>query len=1342
MPFGGSGLNYTLSYTVQVIGGPAAGGQISGVSQAIDKVDASNKKAAASSNQFAQGQKGAEGAVQSHNKALKGLVFGLTGMVSSGVEAIGMFGMYTDAQTRMTEATQRVSEATKLYGQDSKQARDATAEQEKAERALNMVRRNTILSGFDMLTWVTLTVTQLKKMDLSLSSVTGVFGKLGNAMRNIASRGAGSGIGAMATDMGILNKAVATSATPMSQLSTASKTLSTNLKMAATSATPLGGAIAASSGAMQGATVSTNLFSRALQFLKANIRGVMLATGIGALIVGLTMLAEHFMATADAAKQGMDGVEQSTTAASGDISSLLDAADAVDTAITTNFEDISTGLKDTAKAVFDEMVGMANKFNITMDEAKLKVMELELQAQKAKRDEIDRRRTAVMDPKSGKTQWIFFNDADKAAFTKINESVHTLERNIKTTKANLGKPPSMGDAVLPAKSIAQIKTTSGLVVKSAVEMGQKIVAAVKPDVFAGNIDEAKVAMAAMGKEFELRGANVQAVGIAMNYATEALDTFLKPAEKTEKTAKKAAEGLQGLGRSAEYVQGTFTGIESQADEAANTIGADEIAIRHLDMIMADTGTTMTYVEGKMRDIGSAADEMTIGSEDASQTFAQNMASMVDDSDMLSEALDEHVSGTTQLEEAEASLAEKMAFTSEEEQNQMKIAAAHNAVELNLNSTLLSQAQSLGMSANEMNALTGNALMATDDINQLNDELIDENMLLIQNQNSLMLGAQAYQQYNMGMNEGIAAAGAFLNQLNKNEAAANGFVNALTKLAGEGDKNAQMFVGLTKNLNFTDEELQQVISSSTDFESAIENIANALDKQASPALEHFNAMINAFNEDKKGKKESKKDLKKRLEQFGLDDKTIDTIVKNTEKLQKTAKLIDDLDLGIESISQLANAGQEGSKAMTKTGNEIIKVWDDLVAKDSDLQNVSGYADMVKAAAEGSDPAIDKVNEFNIKLKEFWENDNNITENEAAVLNRILNEGDAFETSAGQVGMLTEEQQKIADNNTLDRTIIQVTTDLNLQARTIRGLTSDWNQLVLIQQKAPFGATNVNDIPPGSSLGGGGALGGGFQQPQLPMSFTPQQAKQMGGDIGLVGKAMKGLEIIAQQLQTGIANLANQGANSMNILAKASSKAMQGFINNLNKGYVSAGHIQTGIANLANEGSASLSALAKTSSKQMQGFIKNLNKGYESAGHLQEGLANLANEGSASLSALAKASSRAMNGMINNFEKGISAAHRLTSAINAIPSGGGGGFEMAQTGMHKTLQGDTLIMAHKGERVDIGPDHGISLGAFSVAKGSGSRMEVINFRIAGNDIINEKTLTRRITTGVGKNRDRFG
>lgn len=174
-----------------------------------------------------------------------------------------------------------------------------------------------------------------------------------------------------------------------------------------------------------------------------------------------------------------------------------------------------------------------------------------------------------------------------------------------------------------------------------------------------------------------------------------------------------------------------------------------------------------------------------------------------------------------------------------------------------------------------------------------------------------------------------------------------------------------------------------------------------------------------------------------------------------------------------------------------------------------------------------------------------------------------------------------------------------------------------------------------------------------------SIDPETGKQT---IEPVGKGetsgqvadQTALQVALQKTQESFANLATQGANSMAMLAKASSAAINGIKNNLKVGEVASQKLQTGLANLSNEGLKSLAAIAKSSSAAMNGTKGNLSVGEVAAQKLQKGLANLAIQGSNSLRMLAQTSSSQMNGFVNNLKKGETAARRLQSAIDDLES----------------------------------------------------------------------------------------
>jgi len=1397
MPFGGSGLNYTLSYTVQVIGGPAAGGQITGVSQAIDKVDASNKKATASSNQFAQGQKGAETAVQSHNKALKGLVFGITGMISSGVEAIGMFGMYTDAQERMNDATARVEEATKKYGETSKQARDATSEQEKAERALNMVRRNTILSGFDMLTWITLTVTQLKKMDLSLSSVTGIFSKLGNAIRGVSS-GAGTGISSISTQMTNLEKAVKTSATPMGQLSVATQSLSKNARMAATSVTPLGGAIAATAVAEKGAIVQTNLFGRALQFLKMNIRGLLIGTGIGAAVVAIGFLVEHFMNLADASGQASQATAESSAELKNSIGSWGDITQIAMGDVNTALDSGSKDMDDYTKGVVENIQHQVQEWHKLPQEVALSLAEkrkveltdmLKTEQARPKKGEIGTQ--SLMDVFTGKKS-LFEPTKDDAKINNLIAAIKGVDANIATLKKNVA------DAKVVINALGQTSGTTGAVLANTLNVNLQAVgqgaAAFKSSLTDLNTAMSHLSASSAPAVFAALEASLESMADSLKLQGTARETFINLWKDWIDKAKDEIKTNTDVAASQKKV--TLT-VEEQLNAAKNhqkiidlrNKAAEESIQKQLDEAKASDTYRKTVdanneaiIQGEL-DKAKAHQQYKDMVEKNSSIIIQKQLDEAkahqDYVDLVNKNNDKLIQ--EQLDAAKVSDKIKK----QREANAIAIFTSENKLIASANESLRQHASELGMTDKELEKFGITAKSTASQVQENNNALSEQVIQLQHNNNMFQLSTNLMVNYNLAYAKGVQAAGEWVLSIRQAEVESNGFLAELESLARAGDTNARMFFDLTRGVRMSSKELQQTAQSTKDFESGVAAIADVINSKAGPALTHFADLISEI--DKKAFKKGKKEKSKLMEQLGFDDKTIDQAMKGVDKLHKISMSIETIGVGLENMTLLKKGGGKNvGKAIAENIETIKDAWDDLKKADEDLSHVHGYRDLLDQAATGSPEAISKLQLFNAQLKIFQENDGDISPDEANFLNNILQTGDAAVDTTDALKPLSAEQQKIADNNTLARTINQVTTNFNLQGRAVRGLTADMNQLVNVSNKYPGGGIGGPSWMRDYSMLRLSANTNDQEQGDFNKVDTKKVDTKMTDDMVIIGKAMQALEVAAQKLQTGlanlanqgsnsfgilaknsstamsgmsknltvgevaaqklqtgIANLANQGANSYSILAKASSKNMSGMGNNLKKGEVAAQHLQTGIANLAKQGSNSYSILAKSSSTQMNGMIKNLKKGEVGAQQLQKGLANLSNQGSNSLMALAKASSKAMNGMINNFNKGISAAHALTRAINSIPSGGGGGTFHAQHGLHRTLQDDAVIFAHKGERVDIGPDHGTSTGLLGARYGGDSGGDTyVTLKLSGNDIINDKKLVRKITTTVGQNRDRFG
>jgi len=226
--------------------------------------------------------------------------------------------------------------------------------------------------------------------------------------------------------------------------------------------------------------------------------------------------------------------------------------------------------------------------------------------------------------------------------------------------------------------------------------------------------------------------------------------------------------------------------------------------------------------------------------------------------------------------------------------------------------------------------------------------------------------------------------------------------------------------------------------------------------------------------------------------------------------------------------------------------------------------------------------------------------------------------------------------------------------------------------------------------------------------------------------------------AQKSQTALANLANQGSNSFSILQSSAAQHTKSLNTYMGKTIpVAAQKSQKALANLSNEGSNSMSLLAKNSGKHTKSMNTYLGKTIPVAAQKsQTSLANLSNEGSKSMKALADATEKA--------------ASRIKSALNSIPSGGGGGgfsgfdgggFNFASGGDFITSGPQMIMVGESGrERVTVTP-----LGA-NASSGNGiggaTVNQTISLNISGSDLINQRNLTKRIKLTVGEQRDKFG
>lgn len=160
--FGGS--QYTLEYLIKVTGGTQGASQVNAVNTSLKQSGMAGQQASQGFNTASQSVMKNRQAVEQHSKAMKGLAFGMIGLVTAGAEMGGMLSMYQSTVQGTAEAHANLDRALKESGKNSKDYKDAVSEVSKAERWASMVRRNLILSTFDLVPFVLLTINALAKL--------------------------------------------------------------------------------------------------------------------------------------------------------------------------------------------------------------------------------------------------------------------------------------------------------------------------------------------------------------------------------------------------------------------------------------------------------------------------------------------------------------------------------------------------------------------------------------------------------------------------------------------------------------------------------------------------------------------------------------------------------------------------------------------------------------------------------------------------------------------------------------------------------------------------------------------------------------------------------------------------------------------------------------------------------------------------------------------------------------------------------------------------------------------------------------------------------------------------
>lgn len=208
-------------------------------------------------------------------KGNRGIVFGIAGLTSALGEAIGMMGMYGDTAQRLGEAQQKLNNLQEKGITAGKAYADAQNEVVKQQRFFNMVQRNTVLSNMDMIFFTTMAVSGFIKLGTGANKTGSIMNKLKGIF--VAAKGATAQYsGALAS-------------------------------MNAVSASGVG---------------PINALSGAIKGLGINIRGLLMATAIGAIVVGIGLLIQKFMEASSESQKAQDAIAASTKQSAADFEAM------------------------------------------------------------------------------------------------------------------------------------------------------------------------------------------------------------------------------------------------------------------------------------------------------------------------------------------------------------------------------------------------------------------------------------------------------------------------------------------------------------------------------------------------------------------------------------------------------------------------------------------------------------------------------------------------------------------------------------------------------------------------------------------------------------------------------------------------------------------------------------------------------------------------------------------------------------------------------------------------------------------------------------------------------------
>jgi hypothetical protein len=224
-----------------------------------------------------------------------------------------------------------------------------------------------------------------------------------------------------------------------------------------------------------------------------------------------------------------------------------------------------------------------------------------------------------------------------------------------------------------------------------------------------------------------------------------------------------------------------------------------------------------------------------------------------------------------------------------------------------------------------------------------------------------------------------------------------------------------------------------------------------------------------------------------------------------------------------------------------------------------------------------------------------------------------------------------------------------------------------------------------------------------------------------------------------------------------LAKYATKNLEAIGKSAKTNFNSVANYANGATTFLQTNQKATDSLAKYGAKNMQSLGKAAKTNFNSVANyadgatshsqtLQKALESLGKYGVKNMQALAKGAKTNFNTVANYANGATTAVKKLQSAINALKDKTvtvtykrvGSQIQQAQHGMHATLGADTLIQAHKGERVDIGPESGGRTRSRGAGGAGGAGEIVINLTNVNFD----RETTRTFRREMGKELYRFG